>query len=44
MTHLPFIAGAYGLAVAAASWLSITAALRLRRVRRRLLALERPRG
>ena len=36
MTHLPFVAGAYGLTVAAGAWLSVSAAVRLRRARRRL--------
>ena len=44
MTHLPYIAGAYGLTLAMAAWLSASASLRLRRVRRRLAAVERPRG
>ena len=43
MTDLPYIAGAYGLAAALAGWLSVSAALRLRRVRRRLAAVERAR-
>ena len=40
MTHLPFVAGAYGLTVAAGAWLSVSAALRLRRARRRLAAVD----
>ena len=44
MTHLPYIAGAYGLTLAVAAWLWISASLRLRRARRRLAAVERPRG
>ncbi len=43
MTHLPFVAGAYGLTVAVGAWLSVGAALRLRRTRRRLAAVD-PRG
>ena len=38
MTHLPFVAGAYGITVAAGAWLSVSAAMRLRRARRRLAA------
>ncbi len=40
MTHLPFIAGAYGLTLALAGWLAISAATRLSRARRRLTAFE----
>ncbi len=40
MTHLPFVAGAYGLTVAAGAWLSVSAAFRLRRARRRLAAVD----
>ncbi len=43
MTDLPYVAGAYGLAVALGGWLSVSAALRLRRARRRLAAVERAR-
>ncbi len=45
MTHLPFIAAAYGLTIAAGLALSLQATLRLRRVRRALAAagLERRR-
>ncbi|MBO1323860.1 hypothetical protein K2X14_01665 [Acetobacter sp. TBRC 12305] len=41
MTHLPYILASYGLATAMALTLSIGAALRLRRDRARLDALER---
>ncbi len=43
MTHLPFIAAAYGLTIAAGLFLSLQAAFRLRRARRALAAanLER---
>ncbi len=52
MTHLPFIAAAYGLTLALAAWLGVGAALRLSRARNRLAAVEsgsgrrtaRPRG
>ena len=40
MTHLPFIAGAYGLTLLLAAWLAVAAAWRLSRARRRLEALE----
>ncbi len=40
MTHLPFIAAAYGLTLALAAWLGIGAALRLSRARNRLAAVE----
>ncbi|WP_086643755.1 hypothetical protein [Acetobacter sp. DsW_063] len=40
MTHLPYILAAYGLAAALALYLSIGAALRLRRDRARLATLE----
>ncbi len=40
MTHWPFIAAAYALAIALASWLAIGASLRLSRARRRLAAAE----
>jgi len=43
VTHLPFIAAAYGLTAAVALWLSLGATLRLRRARRRLAAVD-PRG
>ena len=39
MTHLPFILGAYGLTGATALALSVSAALRLGRARRRLAAI-----
>lgn len=42
MTHLPYIAASYGLAALMALVLSIGAALRLRRDRARLAALEQP--
>ena len=44
MTHLPFIAAAYGLTLALAAWLSVGAAFRLARARRRLAALEAASG
>ncbi|WP_419729696.1 heme exporter protein CcmD [Lichenicola sp.] len=40
MTHLPYVAGAYGLTLAVAAVLSVSAALRLRRARRRLAAVD----
>ena len=40
MTHLPFILGAYGLTGAVALALSVSAALRLGRARRRLDAIS----
>ncbi len=40
VTHLPFIAAAYGLTLALAAWLGVGAALRLSRARRRLAAVE----
>ncbi|GBQ70663.1 hypothetical protein AA103196_2553 [Ameyamaea chiangmaiensis NBRC 103196] len=40
MTHLPYIAGAYGLAAMVALWFGIGATLRLRRARTRLAAVE----
>ena len=40
MTHLPFIAAAYGITLSLAFWLAISAARRLRRARRRLHAYE----
>ena len=43
MTHLPFIAGAYGLTVAVSLWLSLGVAFRVKRARRRLAAVA-PRG
>ncbi|GBQ25108.1 hypothetical protein ACLRDC_00875 [Gluconacetobacter sacchari] len=42
MTHLPYIAAAYGLTVGLAVLLGTSAALRLRRARARLAAVERP--
>lgn len=44
MTHLPYILASYGLALGVALVLSIGAALRLRRDRVRLAALEAARG
>ncbi len=43
MTHLPFVAGAYGLTVAVSLWLSLGAAIRMKQARRRLAAID-PRG
>ncbi len=40
MTHLPFIAAAYGISLATIGAMSVAAALRLRRARRRLAALD----
>ena len=40
MTHLPFIAGSYALAVAVPAWLAISAWTRLGRARRRLAVLD----
>ena len=40
MTHLPFVAAAYALTVAVGLFLSVSAALRLRRAGRRLAAVE----
>ena len=40
MTHLPFIAAAYGLTLAVIVWLSVDAAARTGRARRRLRALD----
>ena len=40
MTHLPFIAAAYGLTLAVAAWLAVAATLRLSRAQRRLQAIE----
>ncbi|GBQ88742.1 hypothetical protein AA13595_2469 [Gluconacetobacter johannae DSM 13595] len=42
MTHLPYIAAAYGLTIGLAVLLGATAALRLRRARARLAAIDRP--
>lgn len=44
MTHLPYIAAAYGLTVGLAAYLSVGAALRLKRDRAKLAALELSRG
>ena len=44
MTHLPFIAAAYGLTVALAVWLGASATLRLSRAKRRLTAYEAQAG
>ena len=43
MTHLPFIAGSYALAVIVPAWLAVSAWTRLGRARKRLAALE-PQG
>ena len=40
MTHLPFIVAAYAITLSLAAWLSVGAALRLSRARRRLAAFE----
>ena len=40
MTHLPFIAGSYALAVVVPAWLAISAWTRLGRARRRLAVLD----
>ncbi len=40
MNHLPYIAAAYGVAVAVIAWLSVDAVLRTRRARRRLAAID----
>ncbi len=40
MNHLSYIAAAYGLALAVIAWLSIDAALRTARARRRLAAID----
>ncbi len=40
MNHLPYIAGAYGLTLAVILWLSIDAAVRTARARRRLAAID----
>ncbi len=40
MTHLRFIAAAYGLTLALAAWLGVGATLRLSRARARLAAVE----
>ena len=41
MTHWPFILGAYAATLATAAFLSVAAAVRLSRARRRLAALDR---
>jgi hypothetical protein len=41
MNHLPYIAGAYGLALALAFWFGVTAWTRTARAKRRLAALDR---
>jgi hypothetical protein len=43
VTHLRYIVGAYGMAVALGGWFSLGAWLRTRRARRRLAAVD-PRG
>ena len=40
MTHLLYIAGAYGMAVALGGWFAVAAWLRTRRARRRLAAID----
>ena len=40
MTHLPYIAAAYGLTLAVAAWLIADAATRTARARKRLAALD----
>lgn len=40
MTHLPFIAGAYGIGIVLTLWLAVGAHLRLRTARRRLAAVD----
>ncbi|MGI4747053.1 MAG: heme exporter protein CcmD [Janthinobacterium lividum] len=40
MTHLPYVAGAYGVTLAMGLYLSIAASMRLRRARRRLDAVD----
>ncbi len=40
MNHLPYIAAAYGLALAVILFLSVDAALRTMRARRRLAAID----
>ena len=40
MTHLPFIAGSYALAVIVPAWLALSAWTRLGRARKRLAALD----
>ncbi|MBB2196126.1 MAG: heme exporter protein CcmD [Gluconacetobacter sp.] len=42
MTHLPYIVAAYGMTIGLAVILGTGAALRLRRARARLAAIERP--
>ncbi len=44
MTHLPYIAGAYGLTLGLAALLSLAAMLRLSRARSRLRAVEQRGG
>jgi heme exporter protein D len=45
MTHLPFIAASYGLAVLVMGWFAVGAAVRLRTAKRKLAAVDtrRPR-
>jgi hypothetical protein len=40
MTHLPYIVGSYGLALALAFWFGISAFLRTGAARRKLAALD----
>ncbi|MBB2200165.1 hypothetical protein [Gluconacetobacter tumulisoli] len=42
MTHLPYIAAAYGMTISLAVLLGTNAALRLRRARARLATIDRP--
>jgi heme exporter protein D len=44
MTHLPFVLGAYGVTLAMAVFLSVSASVRLSRARTRLAAVETRRG
>jgi heme exporter protein CcmD len=41
LDHLRYIAAAYGIAFAMIVWLSVDAALRARRAKRRLAAIDR---
>ena len=40
MDHLPYIVAAYGIGAATIAWFSLDALLRMRRARRRLLAVD----
>ncbi len=45
MTHLPFIAASYAVFFASVAWLAVGAALRLKRAKARLAAIDpRARG